>query len=145
MRRRHALRLDGAGLFGLLTTSAGCTALSGAATAPTRFDDDTRSAVRSEIRTALEDGPFSRDIEVVLPDTGEANDPWLREVFVDEGSDRVTATTAEHSAETTVTPPSRDWDHPVVTARPSGRSLQALERQDRQAESSMPFLHSASS
>jgi hypothetical protein len=137
VRRRHALRLDGAGLFGLLTTSAGCTALSGAATAPTRFDDDTRSAVRSEIRTALEDGPFSRDIEVVLPDTGEANDPWLREVFVDEGSDRVTATT--------VTPPSRDWDHPVVTARPSGRSLQALERQDRQAESSMPFLHSASS
>jgi hypothetical protein len=128
MRRRQALRLGGAGLVGLLTTSAGCTALSGAATAPVKLDNDTQSTVQFEVRTAVEDGSFSRDIEVVLPDNGEANDPWFKQMFVDDGTYRVTATTADHSAETTVTHPSRDWDYLVVTARPSGLSLQLLER-----------------
>lgn len=127
MRRRRALHLGGAGLVGLLTTSAGCTALSGA-TIPVTFDNDTRSTVRFDLRTEVEDGSFSRDIKVVLPDNGEANDPWFREAFVDEGTYRVTATTAEHSAETTVTHPSRDWDYLVVTARPSDLSLQSPER-----------------
>lgn len=128
MRRRRTLRLGGAGLVGLLTTGAGCTALSGAATAPVKFDNDTQSTVRFELRTEVEDGSFSRDIEVILPDNGEANDPWFKQAFVDEGVYRVTATTAEHSAETTVTHPSRDWDYLVVTARPSGVSLQPSER-----------------
>lgn len=147
MRRRHALRLGGAGLFGLLTTGAGCTALSGAATAPMKSDNDTQSTVRFEVRTAPEDGPFSRGVEVILPDNGEASDPRFGETFVDEGTYRVTVTTAEHSAETTVTHPSRDCDYSVVTARPSTLSLQALERYDRQAEPSMPSGpgHSASS
>lgn len=83
MRRRRALHLGGAGLVGFLTAGAGCTALSGATT-PVTFDNDTRSTVRFEVRTEVEDGSFSRDIGVVLPDNGGANDPWLKQAFVDE-------------------------------------------------------------
>lgn len=108
MRRRQALRTGTALATSGLATIAGCAGVGTNPTAPIKINNDTTSEVFVRVNTEILDGDFWREVEIIIPNNGVENDPWFKEMFVDEGDYRVHIETATQSTETRVTHPSSD-------------------------------------
>lgn len=126
MHRRQALRAGVGLLVGSLPAISGCLGVGAQATAPIKLNNDTGSEVFIRVTTETIDGDFWREIEVVIPDNGTKNDPWFKEMFVDEGDYQVSVTTTDDTAETRVTHPSSEWDYLSISVKPSGITTQTL-------------------
>ncbi|SFR98095.1 hypothetical protein SAMN05216559_1970 [Halomicrobium zhouii] len=128
MRRRQVLRASSALIAAGLPAITGCLGFGTQATAPIKLNNDTTSEVFFRVNTETLDGEFWREIEVTIPDNGFKNDPWFKEMFVDEGDYTVKIMTTDETAETQVTHPSNEWDYLSISANSSGISIQKFEQ-----------------
>lgn len=128
MQRRQALRVGAGILAGSLSVTAGCVGIGTQSTAPIKLNNDTTSKVFIRVLTETVDGDFWREIEIIIPNNGTHNDPWFKEMFVDEGEYRVTVVTDDATTETMVTHPSNEWDYLSISVSQSGITIRDLSR-----------------
>ncbi len=128
MRRRQALRASLRLVAAGLPAIAGCAGIGTQPTAPIKLNNETNSAVFVRVNTETMDGEFWREIEIIIPDNGAGNDPWFKEMFVDNGEYRVGVMTRDETAETRLTHPSGEWDYLSISVTPSGITTRTVER-----------------